>query len=126
MELLLKVTPTGSAGSAGGSASSDFPVWGFIDYVTVTYTSQPSTTDVTVAEAGGLARNLVALTNNNTNKVAYPRVQATDSAASAITGVYDRPFVNGQRITLTVAQGDPVADGVVVRVGVIPGGPNAS
>lgn len=121
MEHVIKVTTTGSAGAAAGTGTSDNVITGYLEAIQVDYTSQPATTDVTVAEAQAPARTLLALTNNNTDAVKYPRVQVHDTAGTALTldgtrANVTRIYLSGVRVTVTVAQGDAATNGLIVRL----------
>lgn len=118
---IVKVTTTGSAGSASGSALSAIPIKGYLEAITVVYASQPATTDVTIAESGGAGRTLLTLTNGNTNTTKYPRPQAHDGAGTAITGQYWRVFLPGDYVSVAVAQGDAATNAVTVYLDVAEG-----
>lgn len=118
---IVKVTTTGSAGSASGSALSAIPIKGYLEAITVVYASQPATTDVTIAESGGAGRTLLTLTNGNTNTTKYPRPQAHDGTGTAITGEYTRVYVPGDYVSVSVAQGDAATNAVTVYLDVVEG-----
>lgn len=96
----------GSAGSATGSAKSRDTIMGCIKSVYIDYTSQPGTADVTIATTGSNypARTLITRTNSGTDGWFDPRIQATDTSATAIAW-YDEIYLSDQ-VTASVAQGD--------------------
>jgi hypothetical protein len=98
------VTVAGAAGSASGSAVSDYPLYGKVVAVHVDYTDQPNTADVTIT-AGVPAQTLLTVTNANTDGWFYPRVQTDTDAGAAISGGYDLAGIAGY-VTVSVAQGD--------------------
>lgn len=110
----IKVTTVGSAGSAAGTATYGAKVNGKILAVEVDYTSQPATVDVTLTSTLP-AQTILTLTSTNSDALDYPRklVQGTDGAD--LTAIYDKFIVAGL-LTVTVAQGDAITDGVVVTV----------
>jgi hypothetical protein len=110
----LVVDVEGSAGTATGSATSPDGVNGRILAVHTDYTSQPATTDVTVA-TNHPPETVLTLTNANTDAVDYPRRLVQGATGADLSAVYDAFIVAG-KITATVAQGDPVTAGVVVTV----------
>lgn len=110
----LKVTTVGSAGSAAGSATTDTRVNGRILAVHVDYTSQPATTDVTLASTLP-TQTILTLTDSNTDALDYPRKLVQGATGADLTAIYDNFIVAGY-LTATVAQGDAVTDGVVVTV----------
>lgn len=116
-EYKIVVTVAGSAGSATGTAKSDYPVCGLLYSIGVDYTSQPSGCDVTVASAANnaLARTYLTLTNANTDTWADVRVQAKDTSGTAITGEYTNIPINDY-VTVTVAQGDAGSVTVYLQV----------
>lgn len=121
-EYIVKVTTTGAAGSAAGTGTTEAGVRGFIESIQVDYhASAPATTDVTIAEASNMARTLLTLTNNATDKIVYPRVQVHDTAGAALTldgtrANVARIYVPGVKLTVTLAQCDALTDAVVVRI----------
>ena len=111
---VIKVTTTGSAGSATGSATSN-AINGFIIGVLFDFTSAAATTDTTLAYASPAGGNIIVLTNANTDVLHLPRKATSDSAGAAISGGYDVYPVAGT-LTLSVAQGDAATDNVVATV----------
>lgn len=114
----LRVTTTGSAGSASGSATTPSAITGEILGVLLNYTSQPATTDVTLAtagEGGGPALTLLTVANANTDGYFAPRAKPVDNANVAITNAHV-PFVVSDKITIDVAQGDAVANALTVTI----------
>jgi hypothetical protein len=110
---LIKITTTGSAGSATGSATTPildgilFDV--FIDY----HASAPATTDVTISFANGQG-DLLTVSDNNAD-ASYPLLQeAKDSSGNAL-GVYTQYALNG-KLTVSVAQADALTDCVKVHL----------
>lgn len=110
----LTLTPAGSAGSATASATTEITVRGYLDVIKLDYTSQPETTDVTVVEASGLQRTFASVADANSDTTLYPAQQLADS-----TDQYERYFVDNVRLTVTLAQGDPVANGLIVQIQII-------
>jgi hypothetical protein len=102
----ITVAVTGSAGSAGGTATSR-PIMGLLLAVHIDYTSQPATADVTVASAGSVypAMPLLTVTNNATDGWYLPRRAACDPAGGALTAYEVQPVADA--VVVTVAQGDP-------------------
>lgn len=112
---VIKVTTTGSAGSASGSATSQALIPGFLlDIFLDFHASAPNTTDVTISYAtrGGTA---LATANANTDALLAPRQKLVDNANAAITDAYDR-FLLDDRITVAVAQCDALTDAVVAYI----------
>lgn len=101
----ISVTVAGSAGSATGSGRSMAPANGKVVAVHLDYTTQPATTDVTVASEGP-AQTLLTITNANTDAWFYPRQLMDGTNGADLTGVYDALPVAGY-LTVAVAQGDP-------------------
>lgn len=87
---------------ASGTAYSDTPTIGLLEYIQVTYTNGAATGDVTVTDDSATT-SLLTLTDNNTNVSAPVRKQAISTANAAITGIYERiPLTS--RIKVVVAQ----------------------
>lgn len=110
-EHTIRTTPAGAAGSSVADVSTNIRP-GILQGIFVDYTSQPATTDVTISNRG---RNLLVLTNVNTDGVYQPRVLADDAAGVDIAGQHVAPAVGGA-IRVQVAQGDPVDGGVLVTL----------
>jgi hypothetical protein len=105
MIAVIRVTTTGSNGSAAGAATSEFQLRGFLECIKTDFTAQPSTTDVTITEADGMQRTLLTLTSGNTDAVDFPRYLIQDNAGADIAANYTRLWLDG-KVTVTVAQGD--------------------
>jgi hypothetical protein len=109
----ITVTVAGTAGSGAGTADGSRPLSGEVAAVYVKYTTQPATTDVTIATKGANApaQNVLVLTNANTPGWFYPQVQIHSTAGAALTYDGTRPATEeipvDDYITVTVAQGDP-------------------
>jgi hypothetical protein len=118
----ITVTTVGEAGVAIGTTTSAGVMRGYLLALHVNYTSQPATTDVTIATAAGThpAVTLLTLTSANTDVWKYPRLQVHDIAGAALTLDGTRANVAlipiSDQITVTVAEGDAVASGVIVTV----------
>ena len=111
----LPVTTTGTAGSATGSATSG-TINGFLLGVFFDFASAAAaTTDTTLAYATPHTGNIIVITDSKTDAFHFPRKQASDSAAAAITGVYDALPIAGT-LTLSVAQSDAVTDCVTAYI----------
>ena len=112
----LNITTTGSAGSATGSAASEL-LAGTLELVVVNYTSMPATTDVTISYTiNGATKTLLTLTNNNTDFVDAIFDVPVSAAGADSTLTEWKPFLPGVSVTVSVAQGDAVTDGVKVML----------
>lgn len=108
------VTTTGNAGSATGTATIP-NCYGYVHYVKIDYhASAPATTTVVITENGGATRDIVNLSAGNTDKALYPVVQSTANTGTggAITGVYQKLFISGTALTVTVALSDALTGAV--------------
>jgi hypothetical protein len=110
----ISVTTTGAAGSAAGTTASTRPVNGRLLAVYVDFTSQPATTDVTITSTGP-TQSLLTLTNVNTDGWYYPRVLLQGITGANLTTVYDALPIAAY-VSVAVAQGDAITDGVVVTL----------
>lgn len=112
--IALPIATTGSAGSATGSASTE-TLFGFLlDIYLDFHASAPTTTDTTVAfaERGG---NLLVVTNSSTDALYTPRVNICDSAAAAVTGVYE-PYPLNDALTISLAGCDQLTTAVTAYI----------
>lgn len=110
--LTVKLTPVGGAGAAAASGDTPYPISGQLMGTFVDYSGQGVTTDLTVATKNAPAKTLLTLTNINTDAWYYPRAQAHDTVGAPITGFYT-PIPVDDYLTVTVAQGDPAANGAI-------------
>lgn len=102
----LTLTAAGEAGSATASGSLSLDGLKRVVAVGLDYTGLPATTDVTIVAAGPLATGVLTRISTVTDAVFYPVVpasKAADGSASALTEV--SPVA--ERLTVTLAQGDP-------------------
>lgn len=125
---LASITTTGSAGSATGSATnygkdvdSGAPIpSGFVMAYYVDFTTMPPTTDVTISRVlpNGATAAMLTLTDKNTDGY-YPVKEASYSTAGIVSTtdlIY--PYTANGQFAVSVAQGDAVANGVVVWVAI--------
>ena len=113
----LKVSTTGSAGSASGSAVLTLPLCELVAVHVNFHSSAPSTSDTTFTASGNpLAVTLLTLTNDNTDKWLYPKTQDHDNTGSVVTGSYSSPVIHNGSLTVTLAQYDALTNAVVVTV----------
>lgn len=116
---MLKQVRITTDGSGDGSGSTD-RVRGFLRGIRVELGGTPAaTTDITIAEADGLQRTLLTLTNYSTAAaVFFPLSRGTDSAGTAVDW-YEPHFLDWTALSVTVAQGvASTADAVVITVSV--------
>lgn len=110
----VKVTTTGSAGSATGQADSE-PIYGTIRGLKIDYNgSAPATTDVTITEVGGLGRTVLTRANTNTDGTFNPGAQLHDSTGNGIAGAYAPLHIAGARLRVAVAESDALVPAVAV------------
>ena len=110
---IVRVTTTGVAGSAAGSAKSAAMNGELLDIYVDFHASAPATTDTTITlERGG---NVWAISNSVTDVFVAPRVKPVDNANAAITNAHDRFALNGA-LTVTLAECDALTDAVVVYI----------
>ena len=116
----IRVTTTGSAGSATGTGVSDEGLTGLLRAVHVDYTSMPATTDVTISTTAAPTVTFLTLTNTNTDGWYYPMIAAHTNAGAAITYDGTRPiytlFGINDIVTVSVAQADALANAVIVTL----------
>jgi hypothetical protein len=112
----IKVTTTGSAGSATGEATSD-PIRGTILALAVDYhASAPATTDLTISRASGIGSNIYAKTDSKDDVEVSPRLEVVDNTGTAITGTAGRMVLADDGIKVALAGCDALTDAVVVDV----------
>lgn len=106
----VKLTLVGGAGvaAATGTLHCYEPVK--LLGLSIDYTSQPGTVDVTIANRG---RNVLVASNQNTDRNFRPLEQAVDAAGANISGAYGDPILYGD-VTVSAAQGNAATNGVAV------------
>jgi hypothetical protein len=112
----VSVTTTGSAGAATGSGNTAVMHGYLLDVYLDYHASAPgATTDVAITYSAPAFGTLVTNSDSVTDVLLTPRVQACDSTATAISGVYEMYPLNG-RLTVTVSQSNALTDCVVAYV----------
>ncbi len=112
----LKISTTGSAGTATGSAVLALPLSELVAIYLDYHASAPSTTDLTLTSPGNPASlTVLTLSNNATDGWYYPRVQDHDNTGSAVTGSYSDPPIHGN-LQADLAQADALTDCLVITV----------
>lgn len=112
----VKVSTTGSAGSASGAVAQALDGPGRLMALYVQYhASAPATTDLTVKSLGDPAsRTLLTLTNTNTSAWYSPSAQAHDSTGALVTGAQMPPVLHAGILEASLAQCDALTDAVIV------------
>lgn len=100
------VTVAGSAGSATGSGKTARAISGRLLAVYLDYTSQPATTDVTVATQEAPTLTALTVSNANTDAWFFPRQLMDGTTGVDLTGVYEALPI-ADHLVVSVAQGDP-------------------
>ena len=114
----LKVSATGSAGSASGNSQEAVPSSKLYAVYFDFHGSAPATLDTTLSTPGNSdlpSQTILTLTNVNTDGYYYPRRQIDDNVGAAVTGAYD-PFYLSGSVRLVVAQGDALTDIVIAHL----------
>lgn len=112
----IKVSTTGSAGAAVGSAIAALPLCELLALHLDYDGDAPATTDVTVSSPGNpAAQTVLTRSNSATDGWFYPRRQKDDNAAAAITGDYAEFVLHGN-VLVEVAESDPLTDAVTVTL----------
>jgi hypothetical protein len=112
----IKVTTTGSAGSATGDATSELPINGVLWGVYLNYhASAPATTDVTIKAVlpDGVEITIFTLNNSATDAYKPIRIANVDASNTALT-TYDPFLFTGQKIKVSVAGCDALTNAVIV------------
>ncbi len=112
----IRVTTTGSAGSAAGTGISSYPIVGRVVGLNVNFhASAPATTDTTIRTTAAPTYNIWAISNSVTDVFVQPAGKPVDNANAAITNAH-APIPVADYITVSVAQCDALTDAVVVTV----------
>lgn len=117
-KIKLTVTTTGSDGSATGSAvtAANGGLTGFLHSIHVKplVAGWAATTDITITETGGAGRTLLTLANKSSAAATYPvRVQEVGADGTG-TSTYTMYALNGEQITVSMAQANVDTDALEV------------
>lgn len=115
---IVKLTTTGSAGSAAASATIS-GLRGVLARLAINWHADApaATTDITIVETwDGGSRTLYAKTNAVTDIDIVPQIAASDNAGTAITGAYGYIALTGGTITISIAQSDALTDCAIVTL----------
>ncbi len=103
------ITTTGANGSAAGTGDSPV-IDGRVLAVHIDFTSEPNTTDITLATLEAPAQTILTVTSSNTDGWRYPRTAVQDATGAAVTYDGTRPIYEPLAVVgvvrATVAQGD--------------------
>ena len=112
---VVRVTTTGSDGSAAGSAVSGV-INGLIENIYLDFhASAPAGTHDTTISYTIRGGNILAVANSVTDALFTPRAKPVDLANAAITNAHTR-FACNQTLTVTVAQSNALTDDVVAHI----------
>lgn len=106
--IYLKVTTSGSAGSATGAATTNVPegLFGFLYSIVIkpNVSGWAGTTNITVTEVGGPARTLLTLTAKSSAAASYPLRIAEVGSTGTPLATYAPLALAGSQITVALAQ----------------------
>lgn len=100
----LTATSVGSNGSATGEATSENVVNGFLVALSVDYTGEPATTDLTITQVLP-ALTILTMTDTATDAIKAPRLSCVTTANVAITDSNGYVPLCGY-VKIAIAQGD--------------------
>jgi hypothetical protein len=110
----IKVSTTGSDGSATGSLVTALPYCELLALYINFHADAPASTDTTISSPGDpVALTLLTVTNSATDAWFYPTHQLDDASASAITGAYIPALVHGN-LLVELAGCDALTDAVTI------------
>ena len=112
----IKVSTTGSSGSATGSLVTALPYSELLAARLDFHASAPGTTDTTLSSPGGpVSVTLLTVTNSATDAWFYPTHQLDDSSGSAITGAYIPAIIHGN-LLVELAGCDALTDALTMTI----------
>ena len=112
----IKVSTTGSSGSATGSLVTALPYCELLAARLDFHASAPGTTDTTLSSPGGpVSVTLLTVTNSATDAWFYPTHQLDDSSGSAITGAYIPAVIHGN-LLVELAGCDALTDALTMTI----------
>ena len=113
---VIKVSTTGSSGSATGSLVTALPPCELLAVYINFHASAPASTDTTLSSPGDpVSVTLLTVTNSATDAWYYPSIQMDDNSGSAITGAYVPGLIHGNLLT-ELAGCDALTDALVMSI----------
>ncbi len=113
---VIKVSTTGSSGSATGSLVTALPPCELLAVYMNFHASAPASTDTTLSSPGDpVSVTLLTVTNSATDAWYYPSIQMDDNSGSAITGAYVPGLIHGNLLT-ELAGCDALTDALVMSI----------
>ena len=113
---VIKVSTTGSSGSATGSLVTALPPCELLAVYMNFHASAPASTDTTLSSPGDpVSVTLLTETNSATDAWYYPSIQMDDNSGSAITGAYVPGLIHGNLLT-ELAGCDALTDALVMSI----------
>lgn len=112
---IVRVTTTGGAGAATGTANSPALYGELLDIQFNFHASLPATADTTVANVNPPVGNVIVLTDTATDARYAPRQAVHNATGAAITNGWDRHVLNGP-LSFAIAQGDALTDALVATI----------
>ena len=113
---VIKVSTTGSSGSATGSLVTALPPCELLAVYMNFHASAPASTDTTLSSPGDpVSVTLLTVTNSATEARYYPSIQMDDNSGSAITGAYVPGLIHGNLLT-ELAGCDALTDALVMSI----------
>ena len=113
---VIKVSTTGSSGSATGSLVTALPPCELRAVYITFHASAPASTDTTLSSPGDpVSVTLLTVTNSATDAWYYPSIQMDDNSGSAITGAYVPGLIHGNLLT-ELAGCDALTDALVMSI----------
>ena len=113
---VIKVSTTGSSGSATGSLVTALPPCELLAVYMNFHASAPASTDTTLSSPGDpVAVTLLTVTNSATDAWYYPSIQMDDNSGAAITGAYVPGLIHGNLLT-ELAGCDALTDALVMSI----------
>jgi hypothetical protein len=111
----LRVSTTGSSGSATGFSALAVPLSELLAVHVDYHASAPGTTDLTLkSPSGPVSVTVLTVSNTNSDAWYYPKIQDHDNAGAAITGSYSDPPLD--HFTADLAQCDALTDAVILTI----------
>lgn len=112
----LKVTTTGSAGTATGESSLALPIGRLVGLYLNFHASAPSTTDTIISSPGNPAsKTILTLTNINTDAWYFPKEQDDNDVGAAVSGSYSDPLIHSN-LLIALAQADALTDALEATI----------
>jgi hypothetical protein len=118
MEFSMGMITAKATTNSSGDVTFTTPIaWGWLQGISITLTGTHTETNVTIAEAGGMGRTLLTVTDLSASAYYNPQDGVDTTAGAAVTDVSSPFYLSGAPLTITVTDGpNSQTDAVAIKI----------